>query len=103
LLARQLSHHAFHLQVEKRSQNLRSVQAGVFHEFVNMPGFFSGEQLVEPFFRCAQRCGGEKVTLFRFGTFGLTSAARTGVGSSSITSSAFTTNFAPCLIRRLGA
>jgi hypothetical protein len=41
LFARQLPDHAFHLQVKKRSQNLARVQAGIFHQFINVPGFFN--------------------------------------------------------------
>jgi hypothetical protein len=71
LFAGQLADHAFHLQVEERSQNLRRVQAGVFHEFVDVAGFFGGQQFVKAFFGRAESGGSQEVALLGFGAFGL--------------------------------
>ena len=38
LLAGQLSNDPFHLQIKKRSQNLGRVQAGSFHDVINLTG-----------------------------------------------------------------
>ena len=51
LLAGQLSYDPFHLQVEKRSQNLRRVQAGSFHDVINMHWLVGGEDCVDFLFR----------------------------------------------------
>ena len=51
LLAGQLSYDPFHLQVKKGSQNLRGVQAGSFHDVINMHWLVGGEQFVDFLFR----------------------------------------------------
>ena len=38
LLARQLPDDAFHLQIKERSQNFGRVQAGAFHDVINVLG-----------------------------------------------------------------
>jgi hypothetical protein len=68
--------------MEKRSENFGRVQAGSLDEVVDRDGFFGAEQYVD--------FGGEE---FREAFI---RAARTGVGSSSITSSALRKSFAPC-------
>ena len=50
LLTWQLSYDPFHLQIEKGSQNLRRVQAGSFHDVINMHWLVGGEYFVDSLF-----------------------------------------------------
>jgi hypothetical protein len=45
LLRRQLPDDAFHLQIKERSQNFGRIQAGAFHNIVNMYRFLRAKQL----------------------------------------------------------
>jgi hypothetical protein len=47
LLARQLPDNAFHLQIEERSQNFGRVQAGAFHDVIDVHWRVRAEQFVE--------------------------------------------------------
>ena len=57
LLARQLPDDTFHLQIKERSQNFGRIQAGAFHNIINVHRLLGAEQLVELFLRAIQ-CGG---------------------------------------------
>jgi hypothetical protein len=57
LLARQLPDDAFHLQIKERSQNFGRIQAGAFHDIINVHWLLGAEQLVELFLLAIQ-CGG---------------------------------------------
>ena len=107
LLSRQLPDDAFHLQIKERSQNFGRIQAGAFHNIINVHRLLGAEQLVELFLRAIQ-CGGVRRRANRFrcsasGRSACRRAARMGVGSSSITSSAQVASFAPCLMSWFGA
>jgi hypothetical protein len=71
LLARQLPDHAFHLQIKERSQNLRGVQPGLFHDVVNMPRLVGTQQVVDLLLRRVQRRRQQQVPLLGFRLFRL--------------------------------
>jgi hypothetical protein len=54
LLSRQLPDDAFHLPIKKRSQNFGRIQAGAFHNIINMHRLLGTQQLVELFLRAIQ-------------------------------------------------
>jgi hypothetical protein len=80
LLPGRLPHDAFHLQIEKRSENLGRVQAGSLDDVVDVHGFVGTEEFVELFFGGIQRGADEEVSLFGFRLFGFYERGANGRG-----------------------
>jgi hypothetical protein len=59
LFAGQLPDDPFHLQVEERSQNFGRVQAGAFHDVIDVHWRVRAEQFVELLLRAIERSGSQ--------------------------------------------
>src|SRR5580658_281431 len=80
LLSRRLPDDAFHLQIEKRSENFGRVQAGTFDKVVDVRGFVGTEEFVELFFRGIEGRRDQEISLFGFGLFGFYEGGADGRG-----------------------
>ena len=74
LLSRQLPDDAFHLQIKERSQNFGRIQAGAFHNIINVHQLLGAEQLEELFLRAIQCSGGQSISLLALKPLGLRGA-----------------------------
>ncbi len=73
-LSRQLPDDALQLQIKKRSQNFGRIQAGAFHNIINVHRLLGAEQLEELFLRAIQCSGGQSISLLALKPLGLRGA-----------------------------